>query len=145
MDTDRVTELVFVVAGNNLHLMKYSHQYSWISTINIEYIVELYLVLKLHWRRHSLAPQLILCKLLLSRNIMKLVVFGILLIISYCHIVNALDVGSPCSVRSGDGTCRLIQDCRIAIDELKNGKYPTQCGFKGARSIVCCPNVDTES
>lgn len=59
-----------------------------------------------------------------------------------CYTTNALPEGAACpAARTGAlGTCRLVNDCPKAIEDLKNGQLISYCGFKGPISIVCCPN-----
>lgn len=60
-----------------------------------------------------------------------------------CICYGQLDVGDNCSVaRSGAiGTCILIDDCPKVIAEIvQQSLFPTSCGFKELKQIVCCPN-----
>lgn len=77
---------------------------------------------------------------------MKLVLFGTLLIISCCHIVEAgvvLEEGSPCRAQSGDGICRRDSDCPQILEDFKIAVEVPMCGFVGMDAIVCCPKSPT--
>lgn len=56
--------------------------------------------------------------------------------------INAQDIGDDCQVaRSGArGECKIINDCMEVVDQIvKEGLFPTPCGFRGRDQIVCCP------
>ncbi|XP_021921296.1 venom protease-like [Zootermopsis nevadensis] len=46
-----------------------------------------------------------------------------------------------CIVRDFQSTCKNIDRCQIAKDELKRGNVPSICGFEARVPIVCCPSV----
>ncbi|CAD7092799.1 unnamed protein product [Hermetia illucens] len=50
--------------------------------------------------------------------------------------------GEPCTVQrtSAPGTCKIIQDCPVAISQIRRRQRITRCGFEGRNEVVCCPN-----
>lgn len=84
----------------------------------------------------------------LFRNTMKPIkmntsyVILILCIVVEPYLIDGLSVGDSCQVaRSGaQGVCKLINNCQPVIDDIvKQGLFPSQCGFVGRDQIVCCP------
>lgn len=58
------------------------------------------------------------------------------------YLIDGLSVGDSCQVaRSGaQGVCKVINNCQPVIDDIvKQGLFPSQCGFVGRDQIVCCP------
>lgn len=84
----------------------------------------------------------------LFRNTMKPIkmntsyVILILCIVVEPYLIDGLSVGDSCQVaRSGaQGVCKVINNCQPVIDDIvKQGLFPSQCGFVGRDQIVCCP------
>lgn len=50
--------------------------------------------------------------------------------------------GDPCQVAGSGarGTCKLLEKCPAAIQELMHSRYPAHCGWDGGLEIVCCQN-----
>lgn len=39
------------------------------------------------------------------------------------------------------GTCRFIDDCPKAKEDLKNKIRPVACGYVNLKAVVCCPRT----
>lgn len=63
-------------------------------------------------------------------------------------LCSSLYLNDTCVVsRTGEnGTCKFLDNCpRIVLEVIEQTKYPTLCGFKNTKQIVCCPNVNLTS
>ncbi|XP_059611814.1 uncharacterized protein LOC132258500 [Phlebotomus argentipes] len=94
----------------------------------------------LHFTAVRLVPQ--------KMHKFKLISCGlnILLLISvfnnYCVSAQSdCSVGESCTHKTTNerGVAKRVFDCPSAIEDLKNGKTPSGCGFESLTQIVCCP------
>lgn len=51
--------------------------------------------------------------------------------------------GDKCSLKDGNpGICKLIKECPTAVEQIKTGIHPVQCGFEKTEPIVCCEDSE---
>lgn len=54
-----------------------------------------------------------------------------------------LQINDECIVgrTKENGTCKFANDCpRVVLETVEQSLYPTLCGFKNGKDLICCPN-----